>query len=106
VYENHPEYPVYVESQSYGFFGYPSAMLNLAQMKDDPEGFRFYFDRYFKLDCKTLGGSMIGDAANKGAEECVKALLEMGATDPSFSADELLATARKAKIARETQQTR
>lgn len=85
------------EPRRYGFFGYPDQMLCLAMTRDDPEGYRFYFDRHFSLDGMTLGGSHVLIAANKGAVNITKGLISMGATDPAYSAEELVARAEKVK---------
>lgn len=95
TYENAEGYPAYEPNRGYGFFGYPTALLDLAVSRDDPVGMKFYLDRYFTLDAMTFGSSLICYVANKGAVKCVCALAEMGATDPSFTRDELVAKARR-----------
>jgi hypothetical protein len=51
-YENPEGYPPYDEGGKYTVFGYPADMLHMAVARDDVTGFRFYFDRYFNLDCE------------------------------------------------------
>lgn len=95
-YENAPGYPEYKEYdvngqlKNYGFFGYPCMMLDVAIGRDDPEGFVFYYDRYFRPGSPTLGSnSVIHLVARRGASRIVEFLLGRGERDSFYSADKL-----------------
>src|SRR5687768_11578932 len=83
----------------FGQFGYADHCLHAAMSRDDADAFKFYFERYFSLDGLTLGGSVVLITANRGAPKCVKALIKMGAKDPAYDADKLIAIANKNKRA-------
>lgn len=105
-YENAAGYPEFEEFMPNGtrrlyLHGYPSVMLDLAIHRDDPVGYRFYFDRHFTLDAMTIGGSIVLIAANKGAVNVTRELIAMGAKDSAYDADELIARAEKVKAEKE-----
>lgn len=98
--ENYPDPDARTQNgspQSFGWYGYADYCLNSAIVRDDAPAFRFYFERYFSLDGITIGGSQALIVANKGAEKCVREPIKMGATDPSFSAEQLIERAKKSR---------
>lgn len=82
TYERCEGYPDYNESKNWGIFGYPSEMLHRAVMRDDPEGFRFYWDRYFNKDCwvwsNKYSASILEYVKNNGAKKCAAELGKLG----------------------------
>jgi hypothetical protein len=106
-YENAPGYPEYQEYdtngqlKNYGFFGYPCMMLDAAIGRDDPEGFAFYYDRYFTPDSSTLGcNSVIHLVARRGASNIVEFLVGRGARDSFYSTEKLREIAKLERLSR------
>jgi hypothetical protein len=89
AYENCEGYEPYVEvtpdgkPKHWGMFGYPAEMLHLAVNRDDVKGFRFYFDRYFNLNCEVWNQkwqtSLVEYAQNAGAKKVAAELKRMAA---------------------------
>ncbi len=78
-YENYENDAPYVSGNGYGFFGYPSSMLESAIGRDDVGRFEFYRSRYFGDTPKCLGSNSLRDhVKSKGAKKILKHMDKIG----------------------------
>ena len=82
-YPPHETHDAQGKPKSWGMFGYPSEMLHMAVARDDVDGFKFYFGKYFNINCEVFDTkwqtSLVQYAKNAGAEKIARELESMGA---------------------------
>lgn len=74
MYKTIEGYPDYVETQGYGFFGYPGAMVDRAIRTDDPVGLQKMIDiGWIDANTKTMDNLTMREyCIERGASKCAE----------------------------------